>query len=37
MGSGEVFVVGDFPAGSRDSRHWGPLPTAALRHRIDQK
>lgn len=37
VGSGEVFVVGDFPAGSRDSRHWGPLPTAALRHRIDQK
>jgi type IV secretory pathway protease TraF len=29
-----VFVLGDFPAGSRDARHWGPLPTAALRARI---
>jgi hypothetical protein len=32
---GAVFVLGDFPAGSRDSRHWGPLPTAALWQRID--
>ena len=28
---GTLFVLGDFPLGSRDSRHWGPLPTAALR------
>jgi hypothetical protein len=33
-GPGEVFVLGDFPSGSRDSRHWGPLPTTALRHRL---
>jgi len=30
----EVFVLGDFPSGSRDSRHFGPLPRSALRHRI---
>lgn len=30
-----IFVLGDFPAGSRDSRHWGPLPAAVLRQRID--
>lgn len=30
---GEVFVVGDFPSGSRDSRHWGPFPAHSLRHR----
>lgn len=29
-----VFLLGDFPAASRDSRHVGCLPTAALRHRI---
>lgn len=34
MGPGEVFVLGDFPSGSRDSRHFGPLSAAALRHRI---
>lgn len=34
VGLGEVFVLGDFPSGSRDSRHWGPLPAATLRHRI---
>lgn len=31
---GAIFVLGDFPAGSRDSRHWGPLPITALRQRI---
>ena len=35
VGPGEVFVIGDFPAGSRDSRHWGPLPTASLSHRAE--
>lgn len=34
VGPNEVFVLGDFPAGSRDSRHWGPLPAGALRQRI---
>jgi type IV secretory pathway protease TraF len=33
-GPGEVFVLGDFPSGSRDSRHWGPLPTTTLQHRL---
>jgi type IV secretory pathway protease TraF len=35
VGPGEVFVVGDFPSGSRDSRHWGPLPTPTLQHRLE--
>lgn len=34
MGPTAIFVLGDFPAGSRDSRHWGPLPVDALRQRI---
>lgn len=34
LGPGEIFVLGDFPSGSRDSRHWGPLPTKALHHRV---
>lgn len=29
-----IFVLGDFPLGSRDSRHWGPLPVAGLRWRL---
>jgi nickel-type superoxide dismutase maturation protease len=29
--AGQVEVLGDHPAGSTDSRHWGPLPTAAVR------
>jgi nickel-type superoxide dismutase maturation protease len=28
---GRVEVLGDHPAGSTDSRHWGPLPIAAVR------
>lgn len=28
------YVLGDFPAGSRDSRHWGPLDVSRLRHRV---
>lgn len=31
---GSVFLLGDFPPASRDSRHFGGLPTAALRHRL---
>jgi hypothetical protein len=33
-GPASVFVLGDFPSGSRDSRQFGPLPVWALRHRI---
>ena len=29
-----VFTLGDHPASSRDSRHWGPVPLTALRHRV---
>ncbi|MFM8634710.1 MAG: S26 family signal peptidase [Planctomycetia bacterium] len=36
LGPREVFVLGDFPSGSRDSRHWGPLPAASLGHRVEQ-
>jgi type IV secretory pathway protease TraF len=32
--AGEGFVLGDFPSGSRDSRHFGPVAASALRHRI---
>ena len=34
VGNEAVFVLGDFPAASRDSRHWGAVPAAALRHRV---
>lgn len=34
IGPREVFVLGDFPSGSRDCRHWGPLPLSCLSHRI---
>jgi type IV secretory pathway protease TraF len=30
----EVFLLGDFPSGSRDSRQFGPLPLTALRLRL---
>ena len=29
-----IFVLGDFPSGSRDSRHFGALPVTALWHRL---
>ncbi len=29
-----AFLLGDFPPASRDSRHFGCLPTSALRHRL---
>lgn len=34
LGDGLFLVLGDFPTASRDSRQWGPLPRAALRHRL---
>lgn len=34
LGAEEVFVLGDYPAASTDSRQWGPVATAALRQRI---
>lgn len=34
LGAREVFAIGDFPSGSRDSRHFGPLSRSALRYRI---
>ena len=34
LGADEFFLLGDFPSGSRDSRHWGPLPRTSLRHRV---
>ncbi|MEI8070428.1 MAG: S26 family signal peptidase [Planctomycetota bacterium] len=34
LGAGEVFVLGDFPSASWDSRAWGPLDLQYLRHRI---
>ena len=33
LGPDAFFVLGDFPSGSRDSRHWGPLGRGAFRHR----
>lgn len=33
LGAQEVFLLGDFPAASRDSRHFGPVAAAALEHR----
>jgi hypothetical protein len=29
-----VFLLGDFPSGSRDSRHFGPVDRPALRNRV---
>ena len=34
LASDTVFTLGDHPAASRDSRHWGPVPLTALRHRV---
>lgn len=34
LGTDDVFLLGDFPSGSRDSRHFGPLATSALRHGV---
>ena len=34
VGEREVFLLGDFPSGSRDSRQFGPFAHTALRHRV---
>jgi hypothetical protein len=34
LGPDDVFVLGDFPSGSRDSRHWGPITAAGMVHRV---
>jgi type IV secretory pathway protease TraF len=34
VGTDAVFVLGDHPAASRDSRQWGPVPLPSLRHRV---
>lgn len=34
LDGGSYLLLGDFPSGSIDSRSWGPLPAAALRHRV---
>jgi len=33
LGPDAFFALGDFPSGSRDSRHWGPLGRSMLRSR----
>lgn len=35
LGSGEVFLLGDFPSGSVDSRQFGPVSYRSLRHRVN--
>ncbi|NDC62535.1 MAG: hypothetical protein EBZ59_00770 [Planctomycetia bacterium] len=34
LGDRDLFLLGDFPPGSRDCRHWGPLDVGCLRHRV---
>lgn len=34
LGADELLVLGDFPSGSRDSRHWGPVRESAFRSRL---
>ena len=34
LATDEVFMLGDFPSGSRDCRHFGPLDRPALRQRV---
>lgn len=36
LGPDECLVLGDFSAGSRDSRHWGPLRREQLLHRVSR-
>ena len=36
LDGGSYLLLGDFPSGSIDSRTWGPLPAAALRHRVQR-
>ena len=37
LGPGEIFLLGDFPSGSRDSRQFGTLDPSALRHRVGRR
>ena len=34
VGSNQVFLLGDHPSASRDSRHFGPVDEVHLRHRL---
>ena len=34
LGPDALFVLGDFPSASRDSRHWGPLERRSLQSRV---
>ena len=34
LAAGEVFLLGDFPSGSIDSRQFGPIPRGSLHHRV---
>ncbi len=34
LGPAEYFLLGDFPSGSRDCRHWGPLARPSLSHPV---
>lgn len=34
LGPADYFLLGDFPSGSRDCRHWGPLARRALSHPV---
>ncbi len=37
LGTDKYFLFGDFPSGSRDSRHWGALDRHSLRHRVPRR
>jgi type IV secretory pathway protease TraF len=34
LAADEWFVLGDYPGGSRDSRHWGPVRIERFRERV---
>jgi type IV secretory pathway protease TraF len=34
VGSNQVFLLGDHPSASRDSRHFGPVDEVHLRRRL---
>jgi hypothetical protein len=37
LGGEDFFLLGDFPSGSRDSRHFGQVSRADLRHRVPSR
>ena len=37
LDANQILVLGDFPSGSRDSRHFGPLAIRALRHKLPSR